>query len=162
MTGKIWLSIALVLILWSGGCNYERMNDQEAIRTYATSIPETPPGTVPYGGGIETLKHLDPRGLKNPLPDAPESAKQGKAAYEYFCIQCHGPQADGKGTVGQSFAPLPTSLKDPAVQSQEDGVLFVKISLGFRRHPPLASTVSDEDRWAAIRYIRSLAKEANP
>ncbi len=161
MSRKIWVPIGLILILISGGCNYERMYDQESIRTYFTSIPETPEGILPYGGGIEILKHTDPRNLKNPFPDSPASIKQGKTAYGYFCIQCHGPQADGKGTVGQSFSPLPTSLKDSAVQSQEDGVLFAKISLGFRRHPPLASTVSEEDRWATIRYIRSLAKKPN-
>jgi len=162
MSRKFWIPIALVLIFGGEGCNYERMNDQESIRTYATVIPESPGGTVPYGGGIEILKRLDPRSLKNPLPDSPASVEQGKTAYGYFCVQCHGPQADGKGTVGQSFAPLPTSLRNSAVQSQEDGVLFFKISLGFRRHPPLASTVSTDDRWATVRYIRSLAKEPNP
>ena len=159
MSKKILIPTCFFLLLWAGGCNYERMYDQEAIRTYATSIPEAPQGTVPVGGGIEILKRRDPASLKNPLPDNPDSVERGKEAYAYFCIQCHGPRADGKGTVGQSFAPLPTSLKDAAVQGQGDGELFFKISLGFRRHPPLASTVSPEDRWAAIRYIRSLEKE---
>jgi hypothetical protein len=47
---------------------------------------------------------------------------------------------------------------DPGVQKQSDGELFVKISLGFGRHPPLANTVSEPDRWAVVNYIRSLKK----
>jgi hypothetical protein len=62
--------------------------------------------------------------------------------------------------VGQSFAPLPTDLADPRVQAQADGELFAKVSLGYRRHPPLADTVSEPDRWAVIAYVRSLVGQA--
>jgi mono/diheme cytochrome c family protein len=132
------------------------MNDQESVRTYETIMPEMPEGPIPIQGGLERLRKADPATLKNPLPFTSDSWQQGEVAYKYFCIQCHGPQADGNGTVGQSFAPLPSNLKENLVQGQADGELFVKISLGFRRHPPLATTVSEEDRWATIVYIRSL------
>jgi mono/diheme cytochrome c family protein len=144
------------LFLSLSGCNYARMNDQESVRTYETIMPEMPEGTIPIRGGLAQLKKADPATLNNPLSFTPDSRQQGEEAYKYFCIQCHGPQADGNGTVGQSFTPLPSNLKDNVVQGQTDGELFVKISLGFRRHPPLATTVSEEDRWAAIVYIRSL------
>jgi mono/diheme cytochrome c family protein len=144
------------LFLSLPGCNYARMNDQESVRTYETIMPEMPEGPIPIRGGLERLKKADPAALKNPLPFTSDSWQQGKEVYKYFCIQCHGPQADGNGTVGQSFAPLPSNLKENLVQGQADGELFVKISLGFRRHPPLATTVSEEDRWATIVYIRSL------
>jgi mono/diheme cytochrome c family protein len=122
-------------------------------------MPDMPQGTIPIKGGIELLQRFDAKTRKNPLLSNSESLEQGKEAYKYFCIQCHGPQADGKGTVGQSFAPLPSNLEGTLVQEQTDGELFVKISLGFRRHPPLADTVSEEDRWATIVFIRSLAQK---
>ena len=154
---KIFLITGVIFLLQIlGGCGYERMYDQESVRTYETSIPEMPEGTVPYAGGIQTLIHAQPKHLLNPLSYNQESVDQGKQAYSYFCIQCHGPQADGNGTVGQSFSPLPSNLKDPAVHQQSDGELFRKISLGFQRHPPLASTVSEQDRWATVVFIRSL------
>ncbi|MCX5909114.1 MAG: c-type cytochrome [Deltaproteobacteria bacterium] len=140
----------------SQGCNYGRMNEQEYFRTYETAIPEMPDGTVPIRGGLEILKKTDPKTLKNPIPYREESIIQGKQAYLYFCVQCHGPQADGRGTVGQSFAPLPSNLSGVAVQEQSDGELFYKISLGFNRHPALASTVVVDDLWAVVVYIRSL------
>jgi hypothetical protein len=145
-----------LLFLFFCGCNYARMYDQESVRTYETTIPEMPEGTIPIHGGTEPLKMADAKGLRNPLPRNPDSLEQGKGAYKYFCIQCHGPLGDGNGTVGQSFAPLPANLKEKAVQRQTDGELFAKISLGYRRHPPLSSTVSAEDRWAVVHFIRGL------
>jgi len=157
----IALILGLVFLL-SGiwGCDYARMNDQESVRTYKKEIPDMPPETIPITGGLQRLTSANPKELKNPLPYTQGSVDQGKEAYFYFCVQCHGPKADGNGTVGQSFAPLPANLRDPRVQKQSDGELFSKISLGFGRHPPLASTVSEPDRWAVVNYIRSLKKNS--
>lgn len=147
----------LLCALW--GCDYARMNDQESVRTYKKEIPDMPPETIPITGGLQILGSANPKDLKNPLPYTQESVDQGREAYFYFCVQCHGPRADGNGTVGQSFAPLPANLRDAGVQRQSDGELFFKISLGFGRHPPLASTVSEPDRWAVVNYIRSMKRK---
>jgi mono/diheme cytochrome c family protein len=140
------------------GCDYGRMKEQESIRTYETSLPQMPRGSIPVGGGIETVRTSKPDDLRNPLPSSPASVERGKQAYGHFCIMCHGPKGDGNGTVGQSFAPLPSNLTESPVQGQSDGELFYKISLGSGRHPFLADTVSEEDRWAVIYYLRSLDK----
>ena len=71
---------------------------------------------------------------------------------------CHGPKYDGNGTVGQSFKPLPTSLTSPKVRDKSDGELFIGLTFGFERQPPLADTVSTEDRWAVIHFLRSLVQ----
>jgi mono/diheme cytochrome c family protein len=152
--------IAVVLFLPTWGCNYGRMNEQEAIKTYEEAVPAMPEGTIPAAGGVEILRNANPDELKNPLPFTPLAVEQGKTAYGYFCLQCHGPHADGHGTVGQSFSPLPANLADPQVQAQSDGEIFVKILLGFKRHPPLTTTVSEEDAWAVVNYLRSLKKKS--
>ncbi len=152
--------IAVVLFLPTWGCNYGRMNEQEVIKTHEQAVPEMPEGTIPAAGGVEILRNANPKDLKNPLPLTSQSVEQGKTAYGYFCLQCHGPQADGRGTVGQSFSPLPTNLADSQVQAQSDGEILVKILLGFKRHPPLASTVSQEDAWAVVNYLRSLKNKS--
>jgi mono/diheme cytochrome c family protein len=151
------LWILLLLILFSpAGCNYGRMNEQESVRTYEKKMPDSPPGTIPISGGVEVMSRTEPKDLKNPVSPTAAAVSQGEGAYFNFCVHCHGPEADGNGTVGQSFAPLPTNLTDPQVLEQSDGELFFKISLGFGRHPPLASTVSEIDRWAVVNYLRSL------
>jgi mono/diheme cytochrome c family protein len=150
-----WIFILLFLSA-SAACNYSRMNDQESVRTYEKKMPDSPPGTIPISGGVEVLSRTEPKDLKNPVSPTVPAISQGKAAYFNYCVHCHGPRADGNGTVGQSFAPLPSNLTDPQVLDQSDGELFSKISLGFGRHPALASTVSETDRWSIISYLRSL------
>jgi mono/diheme cytochrome c family protein len=148
----------LAVIFFAPGCDYGRMKEQESIRTYETSLPQMPQGTIPVGGGIETVRTSRPDALRNPLPSTPASVERGKQAYGHYCIMCHGPKGDGNGTVGQSFAPLPSNLRESPVQGQSDGELFYKISLGSGRHPSLADTVSEEERWAVIQYLRSLGR----
>jgi mono/diheme cytochrome c family protein len=149
----------LALGLISQGCNYARMYDTEYVHTYEEASPEMPQGTVPVDGGIELLRAASPGELKNPLAYNDRAIEQGEWTYSNYCIQCHGPRGKGHGTVGQSFAPLPTDLSSPEVQRQKDGELFYRISLGYRRHPPLAGTVSEGDRWSVIVYLRSLVKK---
>ena len=147
--------VFLFQLLWA--CDYGKMKEDEAIHTYRATMPEMPSKTIPTNGGIQTLRETDPDELVNPIAYSEESVQHGKEAYGYYCIQCHGPHADGLGTVGQSFAPLPANLKDPKVRDQSDGSLFYRVSLGFSRHPPLWDTVAVNDRWAIINYLRSLA-----
>lgn len=152
----LFISVVLVMIQVLLGCDHARMKDQESIRTYEAEPPEMPAGTIPVSGGSELIKAFQPDALRNPLPGTRDIQEKGRMAYHYFCIACHGQHLDGNGTVGQSFAPLPTHLKAPYVREQGDGRLFYRISFGYKRHPPLAGTMSEEDRWAVIHYIRSV------
>ncbi len=154
-------TVALLIALTHlfAGCDYARMKDQESVRTYEAAPPEMPAESIPVNGGIVQLKNQDPQKMKNSLPPTNEVITRGRLAYGYFCIMCHGQNLDGNGTVGQSFAPLATDLRGAYVQDQSDGLLFYKISLGYKRHPSLASTVSSEDRWAILRYLKSLREQ---
>jgi hypothetical protein len=155
-----WRNIAalILVILFLWGCDYARMSEQESIRTYETSVPEMPPGTIPVRGGLQVARATDPEDLENPLPYEPASVDLGKTAYGYFCVMCHGAKADGNGTVGQSFYPLPTNLRSEYIQVQADAELFYTITFGYERHPPLGYTVASTDRWAIVHYIRFLSR----
>jgi hypothetical protein len=135
-----------------------RMWDDEALNTFQVSLPVMPRGTIPVNGGIDFLRNTDPKKLANPLPISPAVIERGRISYGFYCIHCHGSGFDGRATVGQSFYPLPTYLLGPKVQDQSDGELFHKISLGYKREPPLYDTVAAHDRWAVINYLRALAQ----
>ncbi len=152
-----WL---LVSIIFATGCDYGRMKDDEALQTYERVLPRMPEKTIPVTGGIEVLRTAKPSELHNPLPRTQASMDRGRERFEFYCAQCHGIRADGTGTVGQSFAPLPTNLRSTEVRNQTDGEIFTKVSLGYKRHPRLWDTVSEGDRWAILWYIRSLAEPA--
>jgi mono/diheme cytochrome c family protein len=152
------LVVSILSIILLSGCDYARMKDQESIRTYETEMPEMVPETIPVEGGIQSILERDPESLDNPLPYNESVIQRGKEVYGYYCIFCHGAEADGRGSVGQSFSPLPADLRDDRVQGKSDGMIFRIISLGRARMPPLADTVEAKDRWAVVHYIRSLVK----
>jgi mono/diheme cytochrome c family protein len=154
-----WRNLMLIAAVATlAACDYGRMREDEAVQTFKARMPLMPSTAIPAAGGIELLRGADPDRLTNPVPNTAESVAEGKQRYFYYCVQCHGPAADGNGTVGQSFAPLPTDLRSPEVQEQSDGSLFARISLGYLRHPPLWYTVAEEHRWALVHYIRALER----
>ena len=151
-------SIVVLSFLLPGtpACDYERMSDTESIRPYERRMPDAPVGAVPRDDG-EIRARLTPEGsLENPLPAWPDTIARGEERYGRFCVHCHGTRYNGDGTVGQSFSPLPADLRGEALQSMSDDALFRTISYGKDRCPPLASTISIDDRWAIIHWIRSL------
>jgi len=155
----VYVLAAFLLLQVLLGCDYARMKDDEAIQTYNASMPQMPQNTIPVKDSYVKLKKADPETLKNPVPYSPETVERGKEKYGYYCAQCHGPRGKGDGTVGQSFAPLPTDLSGNYVQQQSDGEIFYRTSFGFKRHPPLAYTVTEIDRWAVVIFIRSLVDQ---
>jgi hypothetical protein len=157
--GKTLLASFLLFSLIAGGlggCDYGRMKEQEAVQTYKTKVPEMATGTIPVKGGLQAVREEGPRGLKNPVVFGAISVSRGREAYGHYCAMCHGVKGDGKGTVGQSFAPLPTDLRGLPVQAQEDGTLLFTITFGLRRHPGLGFMITEDDRWALVHYIRAL------
>ena len=141
-------------LLW--GCNYRRMIDQTSVRTYKKAIPEMDQRSIPTRDGFQALKAADASTLRNPVLSTEAAIEAGRRAYGYYCAHCHGVRADGMGTVGQSFSPLPADLRSENVQSQADGALYAKIRLGYLRHPRLFSTISEGDTWAVIDFMRTL------
>jgi mono/diheme cytochrome c family protein len=148
---------ALLFLLTS--CDYGRMWETPAVRPHEEEILVMPEGIVPFDGGEEIWMATPAGDLKSPLTlDDPVNMEQGKTLYFTYCAQCHGRGFDGNGTVGQSFAPLPTDLRTEKVQSLSEGAMFKEISYGVPdgRQPPLASTIKACDRWRIAAYVKSL------
>jgi mono/diheme cytochrome c family protein len=138
---------------------YGRMRETPAVRPYEEPILIMETGLVPLSGGDAIYPALDGKTLKSPYPKIEAAIlAQGKKGYFTYCAQCHGKYHDGKGTVGQSFAPLPGDLRSQKVQALPEGLIFQEISYGIPdgRQPALATTISLEDRWKIIAYIKSL------
>jgi mono/diheme cytochrome c family protein len=136
-----------------------RMRETPAVRPHEEPLLIMEEGAVPVSDAEAFLRLTDADDLKSPFNlDDPGAIKSGKELYFAFCAQCHGRNYDGNGTVGQSFAPLPTDLKSKKVQSMLAGKLFKDISYGVPkgRQPPLATTIDIKDRWRIIAFVKSL------
>ncbi len=147
------------LIYYDNEFRYGRMRETPAVKPHEEPLPIMPTGVVPVSGGDRLLR-LTPTDRLMP-PVAMEGAgvtARGRAVYFTFCAQCHGPEHNGEGTVGQSFKPLPTDLRSEEVQSRPAGALFHTVSYGIvgGRQPALETTITVEDRWSVVAYVKLL------
>ena len=136
-----------------------RMRETPAVRPHEKPLLLMEDGVVPVSDGEAFLRLTKAKDLKSPMNLHDRAAiESGKELYFTFCAQCHGQNYDGNGTVGQSFAPLPTDLRSEKVQSMVAGKLFKDISYGVPkgRQPALATTIDITDRWRIIAFVQSL------
>jgi mono/diheme cytochrome c family protein len=138
---------------------YGRMRETPAVRPHEDPLLKMEAGIVPVNGGEAIYRATAGVDLISPLNISQDSViNRGKAVYLTFCAQCHGLNYDGQGTVGQSFHPLPTNLRSPKVQSKPDGELFKSVSYGVPggRQPALHTTITIDDRWHVVAFVKSL------
>jgi len=147
------------LIFYDNDFRYGRMRATPAVKPHEAPLIRMEAGLVPVTGGEAPLRATPGSLLKPPLKmEAAEVIARGKAVYFAFCAQCHGLNYDGKGTVGQSFMPLPTDFRSPDVQSKLAGELFKSVSYGIPngRQPPLETTIPIDDRWSVVAFVKSM------
>jgi mono/diheme cytochrome c family protein len=159
VVGAVLYAAYAALMYYDNNFRYGRMRETPGVRPMEAPEQIMETGLVPVDGG-EALYRITPAAdLISPIKASePFVITRGKAVYLTFCAQCHGYDYDGEGTVGQSFQPLPTDLRSPLVQSKPDGELFKTISYGIpgRRQPALDTTVTIDDRWHVIAFVKSL------
>lgn len=95
----------------------------------------------------------------NPLPDDAATIAAGRAAFLKACAPCHGPEADGKGVASTGLSPPPANFREGRrLSSKPDDFVFWRISTGISGSamPAFSGTLSEEERWAILRFLRSL------
>jgi mono/diheme cytochrome c family protein len=119
--------------------------------------------SVVAAAGLPVLAHAQAKWVapaadkdkKNPLPADANTIAQGKKVAEVNCVSCHGAKGKGDGPAAVALNPKPADWTSPAVQAESDGEIFWKISTG-RGAMPSWRFLPENDRWALVRYIRSL------
>jgi mono/diheme cytochrome c family protein len=92
---------------------------------------------------------------KSPLANDKKFVDQGAKLAQVNCATCHGAKGKGDGAAAAALTPKPADWTSSRVQDETDGELFWKISNGRGAMPPWKH-LPENDRWALIRYIRSL------
>ena len=95
---------------------------------------------------------------KNPLPADGKTVEQGKKVAQVNCVSCHGAKGKGDGAAAAALNPKPADWTSKKVQAESDGEIFWKISTG-RGAMPSWKFLPENDRWALVRYIRSLGSQ---
>jgi mono/diheme cytochrome c family protein len=91
----------------------------------------------------------DAKSVQNPLEVNKQTLEKGKAVY-MNCMACHGATGLGDGAIPSG------DFTTKAFMDQTDGTIFYKISNG-RGAMPGFKALGDDQLWAVIIYIRSLA-----
>lgn len=102
-------------------------------------------------------------------PHREGSAERGKELYAKYCWICHGEQGHGDGPIAQSvgqFGPTPLDFTNRALmETRSDLDLFFAIfgggnSVGKSPYMPAwGDTLSEENIWDLVAYLRSLAQK---
>jgi len=96
--------------------------------------------------------------IVNPLKNDTEAAASGKKLFNTLCYVCHGSKGKGDGMAGTGLTPKPTDLTSTEFQSQTDGAIFWKITVGRSPMASYRTTIPEKKRWEIINYIRTLKK----
>jgi mono/diheme cytochrome c family protein len=111
-------------------------------------------GSIPYE--VATGRSADGKVLTQiPLKVDRALLERGRSRFDISCAACHGYLADGVSLVARNM-----SIRQPpsllARAGQTDGWYFQVMSEGFGLMPPYASSLTVQDRWAIVAYIRAL------
>jgi mono/diheme cytochrome c family protein len=95
---------------------------------------------------------------KNPIEVNAANLASAKKSYEKECLSCHGRKGKGDGPSSVTLDVIPGDLSAAKVQDQTDGELFWKITEGKKPMPTTKLTLTDDQRWAVVNYVRTLKK----
>ncbi len=103
------------------------------------------------GSWLKKVPNAD-RARRNPYAGSPEAVAAGANLFRDNCAQCHGGNAEGKGSR--------PSLRSERVQNATDGEIawLLKNGNAFKGMPNW-SGLPQQERWQIIAYLRSLNLE---
>ena len=99
---------------------------------------------------------FEAREIVNPYVGNQIAAQKGGVLFQKLCWTCHGKTGLGDGPAGKNLNPQPKNFNLEIIQSQSDGELFWKISNGKGMMLPYKHSLSEEQRWQLVNFIRSL------
>lgn len=91
----------------------------------------------------------------NPYQGNQIAAQKGGMLFQKLCWTCHGKTGLGDGPAGKTLNPKPRNFTLKSVQDQSDGELFWKISKGKGMMVPYKHSLSEEQRWQLVNFIRT-------
>ena len=117
-------------------------------------------GSVPEGKKPFSIQKGDrslAKAVKMPIPYTETSLVEGKSYYEIFCVHCHGPKGQGKG----SLIKKELFLKPPAYDAGTTkdllaGEIYYTIYYGKGMMGSHASQIVEEKRWKIVQYVQTL------
>jgi cytochrome c5 len=106
--------------------------------------------------GQEWLVPADKKGKLSPFGFTDETRRTGENLYNMNCKSCHG--TPEMGNFQASLNPPPADPASIKIQQNLDGDLFFKITQGRGSMPSFKNSLSSNDVWNLISFIRKFNK----
>jgi putative copper export protein/mono/diheme cytochrome c family protein len=97
----------------------------------------------------------------SPTDFSAASIVRGETVFAANCVACHGPSGRGDGPAAAGLRIKPADLTMPHIWEHTDGEMFWWLSHGIEdpeggmAMPGFAATLSADDRWALIDFLRA-------
>jgi mono/diheme cytochrome c family protein len=101
----------------------------------------------------------DQKNLENPSEYNLSNVEKGKFLYMKNCKSCHGDPGKHNGL---PLVPPPPDLTSELMQNNTEAELFYKITHGKGGMPRFETTISEDDRWRLVNYIRNYNPQIEP
>ena len=148
-----------------------KLRPQTANEFFKDGLSSQPhvPGTVARGsawqGSPQNTGRLPGPGTNwveaIPVPVNAQLMARGRERFNISCAPCHDEAGDGKGITTKFGMTTIANLHDVATRKlpqQSDGEIFNTISHGKGLMQGYAASLSIEDRWAIVAYVRALQR----
>lgn len=113
---------------------------------------------VCIGSGVYYADLLRSAFLRNPIPRSTQSIARGRLLFTKNCVVCHGAEGRGDGAAAAALPQRPEDLSRIAPPPVfPDGVVAYRIANGVKMMPAFKSTLSENEIWDLLNFIRSLA-----
>ncbi len=99
------------------------------------------------------------KNMENPVPKGVESNKTGKTLYNKLCSYCHGKTGLGNGFKARTLSDFAGDFSSDYYQNQTDGEHFYKTKFGRGEMPDYEDSLTDEEIWNIVNYMRTFKKE---
>lgn len=130
-----------------------------AVFILAVAALATAAGGQAQKAGAAQAKAGEGKALQNPVPATEASVKAGRLVFVKYCAPCHGNSGRGNGGMAPEGSKPADFTDEKWEHGSTDGELFVTIRDGVGPKFDMdswASTLTPQDMWNVINYIRTL------
>jgi mono/diheme cytochrome c family protein len=139
-----------------------RLGPEAADRFFVSGrgMQRPPVGTVAraYMPIVATTPEEGGKALVDPLPVTAEVLARGRRMFNVHCAVCHDKLGTGNAWLDKKYTAKPANLHSSTMRNASDGLLYWVISKGYNTMPGYAADISQDDRWAIVRYVRALQR----
>jgi mono/diheme cytochrome c family protein len=138
------------------------MPQPKTIATPSTAVPvPTTHSQLAFSASTEyrdTGKMGDRWGTGIPMQITRDLLRRGQQRFNITCAMCHGATAAGNGITKQYGLTTVVTLQDDRIRKMADGEIFNTITHGKNTMMAYGPTITVDDRWAIIAYLRALQR----